>query len=69
MFIDEKALAARRCVSVRTVQRERVTGEGVPFTRMGARRIAYSLVAVEAWEAARTFPHRAAESAAKRTAA
>ena len=68
-YIDEKALADRLAVSVRTVQRWRVTGEGPPFTRMGAWRIVYRLDVADAWASDRAFPHRTAESAAKRTAA
>ena len=60
-YLDEGDLARLLSVSVRTVQRWRVTGEGPPFIRAGVRRVIYDANAVEAWTTARTFQHRAAE--------
>lgn len=64
-FYDEAALAERIGLSRRTLQRFRVTGEGMPFVRLGARRVVYRVADVEAWLAANSFPHRAAEMATK----
>jgi predicted DNA-binding transcriptional regulator AlpA len=66
-YLDEAAAAAVLRVSDRTLQRWRGTGEGPPFVRAGARRVLYSRTAIDAWAAARTFAHHAAELA--RTAA
>jgi predicted DNA-binding transcriptional regulator AlpA len=66
-YLDEDAVAALLSVSVRTVQRWRVTGEGPPFIRAGSRRVIYSRTAIEQWASLRTFAHHAAEMA--RTAA
>jgi predicted DNA-binding transcriptional regulator AlpA len=62
-FLDEDATAALLCVSVRTIQRWRSTGEGPRFVRAGARRVIYSRAAIEEWAASRTFAHYAAEIA------
>lgn len=51
-------------VSLRSLERWRGTGDGPAFVRVGARRIAYRSEDVQAWLAARSFPHRAAEMAA-----
>jgi predicted DNA-binding transcriptional regulator AlpA len=60
-YLDEETVAKMLCVSMRTIQRWRASGEGPPFCRAGARRVIYSSAAVEAWAKARTFPHLAAE--------
>jgi hypothetical protein len=62
-------LAERLHVSLRSLERWRVTGEGPAFLRAGARRILYPLPAVEAWEGARQHVSRAAEYAASIEAA
>ena len=62
-YLDQRGVAARYHVSERTLERWRTTGEGPPFVRIGPRRISYRLADCEAWAAARTFPHRAAELA------
>jgi len=51
-------------VSRRTLQRWRHEGGGPPFIRMGLRRIAYRLDAIEQWTAGNTFASGAAELAA-----
>ena len=48
-------------LSERTLVRHRVEGGGIPYVRLGARRVAYREEDVLAWLAGRTFPHRAAE--------
>lgn len=63
-FLDEGALAERLSLSRRTLQRFRITGAGPRWIRLGTRRIAYRVADVEAWAAARTFDHVAAELAA-----
>jgi hypothetical protein len=61
IYLCEAEFAERFGVSRRTLQRHRITGNGPPFTRVGPRRIIYSLAAAEAWAAARTYPHLASE--------
>ena len=62
-------LAERLHVSLRSLERWRVTGDGPVFLRAGSRRILYPLPAVEAWEGARQHASRAAEYAARTEAA
>lgn len=64
-FLDEDEAAARLKLSTRSLQRYRVIGGGPPFTRIGARKIAYSEQGIREWAEARTFPHKAAEIVAK----
>jgi predicted DNA-binding transcriptional regulator AlpA len=60
-YLDEKSFSERFHVSRRTAQRWRVTGDGPPFVRLGPRRLVYRLKDCEAWAAAQTYLHRAAE--------
>ncbi|MCK8788169.1 helix-turn-helix domain-containing protein [Roseomonas sp. NAR14] len=60
-ILTEQQFAERANSSVRTVQRWRVSGEGPPFVRLGPRKIGYREADIEAWVAARTYAHRAAE--------
>jgi predicted DNA-binding transcriptional regulator AlpA len=62
-YLSEKQVSEKYRLARRTLQRWRVTGEGPPFVRLGPKRIVYRLSDCEAWAAARTFPHRAAEEA------
>jgi predicted DNA-binding transcriptional regulator AlpA len=62
-YLDEDAVADMLCISVRTVQRWRSTGDGPPFIRAGARRVIYSRGAIEGWVSARTFAHHGAKLA------
>jgi predicted DNA-binding transcriptional regulator AlpA len=62
---DTRETADRIGWSERSLERARITGDGPPFIRVGSRRVMYSSEAVTAWLTARTFPHRAAELAAK----
>lgn len=55
--------AKRLCISPRTLERWRVTGEGPAFVRIGARKIGYAQSSCDDWTASRTFQHRAAELA------
>jgi predicted DNA-binding transcriptional regulator AlpA len=64
-YLDERALSERLSLSRRTLQRFRVSGLGPQFCRLGARRVAYRESDVRAWSELRTYPHRAAEMAAK----
>ena len=63
-YLTDAQLCAHLDVSDRTTLRWRRDGGGPPFIRIGPRRILYRRTDVEAWLAARTFPHRAAESLA-----
>jgi hypothetical protein len=60
-YLDEAALHDRYQIPPRTAQRWRVNGEGPPYVRVGARRIAYRVADVERWLAERTYAHRADE--------
>ena len=60
-YLTEEEFCRRYIIAARTAQRWRVTGEGPAWVRLGRRRIGYRLSDCEAWAAARTFPHRAAE--------
>jgi hypothetical protein len=51
--LNEKQLAERWAVSVRTLQAARVKGGGVPFVRIGSRAVRYRLEDVLAYEEAR----------------
>jgi predicted DNA-binding transcriptional regulator AlpA len=62
-YLGEKAFSERYHISQRTVQRWRSTGDGPPFVRVGPRRVVYRLPDCEAWAAAQTHKHRAAELA------
>jgi predicted DNA-binding transcriptional regulator AlpA len=63
-YLTEDEFADRYNISKRTAQRWRQTGVGgPPFVRLGLRRIGYRLSDCEAWVAASTFQHRAAEMA------
>lgn len=67
-YFPERELHERYGIPARTAQRWRVTGDGPPWVRIGARRIMYRKRDVEAWLEARTFQSRAAELAAKTAA-
>jgi predicted DNA-binding transcriptional regulator AlpA len=60
-YLSEVQFCARFGIHRRTAQRWRTTGEGPPFIRLGARRVAYRVADAERWADARTYPHRAAE--------
>lgn len=63
-YLTEEEFSTRYHVSRRTAQRWRTTGDGPPFVRLGPRRVLYRLSDCEAWAAAQTHQHRAAELAA-----
>ena len=63
LFLTEREFSARFKIPMRTAERWRRSGDGPPYVRLGPRRIAYRLSDCEAWAAARTYPHRAAELA------
>ena len=50
-------------LSRRTLERQATDGTGIPYVRVGLRKVAYREADVRAWLAGRTFPHRAAELA------
>lgn len=54
LYLSPGKLAERLGVSEGTLHRWREAGMGPPWTRLGPRRIGYQVVALEAWEAART---------------
>lgn len=56
-------LAARLGVSLRSLERWRLSGDGPRYLRAGARRILYPVPEVERWEASRLHASRAAELA------
>ncbi len=60
-FLSDAQLCELMHVVPRTTARWRVSGDGPPFVRAGASRVLYRRSDVDAWLAARTFPHRAAE--------
>ena len=62
-FLTEKEFAERFCISRRTLQRWRETGEGPAFVRLSARRLAYPLAEAMRWAAERTHRSRGAEAA------
>lgn len=64
-YLTEREFSKRYHVSVRTVQRWRVTGEGPRFVRLGPRRVVYRLSDCEFWAASRTHASRAEEAAIK----
>lgn len=64
-YLDEAATARKLNVSRRTLQRWRISGEGPRWCRLGVRRVGYPEDGIDAWAAARTFDHRAAEMARK----
>lgn len=63
VYLSEQEFSQRYHVSPRTAQRWRTTGDGPKWVRIGLRKVAYRLSDCEAWAAARTYPHRAAELA------
>jgi predicted DNA-binding transcriptional regulator AlpA len=67
-YLDEAAAAQVLNLSRRTLQRWRADGCGPGFIRAGVRRVLYDAAEIERWAAARTYPHRAAELAARATA-
>jgi predicted DNA-binding transcriptional regulator AlpA len=62
-FLTERETAERFCISRRTLQRWRETGEGPAFVRLSERRLAYSLAELVRWADAHTHKSRAAELA------
>jgi predicted DNA-binding transcriptional regulator AlpA len=64
-YLTEAEAAAVLRMSRRSLERWRASGDGPPFTRVGARRVAYSEHALREWAEARTYPHRAAEVVAR----
>lgn len=67
--IPAEKLAERLSVSLRTVERWRVNGEGPCFLRVGPRRVIYPIAEIERWEAERMHASRAAEMAKQAKAA
>jgi predicted DNA-binding transcriptional regulator AlpA len=62
-------LAERLSVSLRTLERWRVNGEGPRFLRVGPRRVIYPVAEIERWESCRVYASRAAEMSAHPRAA
>ena len=63
-FLTTQELAARRRVSIRTVERWRSDGSGPPFQRRG-QLVLYPIDKVQAWEQAGEFSSIAHERAAQ----
>ena len=66
-FLTDTQLCNFLGVTDRTTLTWRTDGGGPPYCRIGIKRgrILYRRIDVEAWLAARTFPHRAAEVTAE----
>lgn len=64
-YLTECQFCDRFSINPRTAQRWRVSGDGPPWVRLGARRVVYRLSDCEAWAACRTYAHRAAEMLSK----
>jgi len=62
-YLSSRETAIHLSCSEKTLERMRADGNGPKFVRLGVRRLAYRMADIEAWAAARTFPHRAAEMA------
>lgn len=66
MVVDEKTAAQRLGLSVRTLQRERAEGRlGLPFIRLGLRRVGYDVAMLDRWLASRVRRSLADERAAE----
>jgi predicted DNA-binding transcriptional regulator AlpA len=52
-YLTTAEAAALRRVSKSTMEHERVRGDGPPFIRIGRKKVAYRLDALQAWLAAR----------------
>ena len=63
-FLTDQQLCELLHVDERTTLRWRSAGGGPLFVRVGPRRILYRRADIDAWIAAHTFPHRAAEAVA-----
>ena len=63
-FLTDQQLCQMLHIDGRTSLRWRRDGGGPPFVRAGERRILYRRADVDAWIAARTFAHLAAEAVA-----
>ncbi len=65
MIVDEKTAAQRLGISVRALQRERSEARlGLPFLRLGLRRIGYDTEMLDRWLASRVR-HSIAEERAR----
>lgn len=64
-FLSANDVATVLRISRRHLARLRSQGGGPPYVRLGPKMLRYSRAALEAWAASRTFPHLAAEAAAK----
>lgn len=62
-LVTQEELAERLGLSIRTIERWRVTGEGPAFVRIGLRKLAYREEVIEVWIANNTFTSRAHELA------
>jgi len=60
-MLTRRAVSELTGLSTRTLDRQAADGTGIPYVRIGLRRVAYREADVRAWLAGRTFPHRAAE--------
>ena len=70
-YLTGRQLSDRYQVSPRTIEDWRRRGVGPPYLRLNGRDVLYPEDGVAAWEAERTFAHRAAEldrGAARRAA-
>ena len=68
-ILTERQAAAQTGLSIRTLQRERVEGRlGLPFIRLGLRRIGYDSEAITRWLAARQYRTVAEERGRSRAA-
>ena len=64
-YVSDAAAAAYLGMCARSLQKLRSTGGGPAYTRIGMRRIAYSVAELDRWKASKTFNSRAHELVAK----
>ncbi len=64
-YLDDAGAAHRLGMSARSLQKLRTNGGGPAYTRVGMRRIAYSVAELDRWQASRTFTSRAHELVTK----
>jgi len=65
-FMNEKEVANYSGLSVRTIQRLRMTGEGPAYRRLGRRRVAYLRSDIDAWVHSRVYRSTSEEGYSRR---
>jgi hypothetical protein len=67
--LTERRTALLTGLSVRSLQRHRIAGTGIPFIQLGPRRIGYRMCDVQAWLDGRRFASTSAATVARDQAA